>query len=474
MKYIIAPYIDMIGYDELPFCLYDWRRLETLFLNREQYAIVLDCDGKTELDPESFEEKDKKFWDKLIEKEIVVQAEEGQTLKPHQEYVKYNNRYKNEVHWSITGACNYRCKHCFMSAPDAKFGALPTEQILNLIEQMAQCGIKHVSITGGEPLIRSDFWTIIDALKDHRIAVSSILTNGALLNEALLDGLEERHMHPSFQISFDGLGFHDWLRGVEGAEDLAKKAFALLKSRDYSFSVGMTLFKDNIHTLRDTIKYLAEAGCSSMKVNVANKSGEWLNQPDHFLEYEDGLQVYLDYVPQYFEDGAPLTIMLDGAFMYDVGSKNYDMAFNKHILDKPDKQFVCGSLKSMLYISPEGGVLPCQSMIAAPIFDEYPNLFETSLQQVLQDSKYIKDACSTMQEFMDHNPECRECPYLKNCHGGCRASAIGADGTDFLKPDPKACTYFKNGWFEKFRQVGDAAFEKYKEAYPERIIDKKK
>jgi hypothetical protein len=34
----------------------------------------------------------------------------------------------------------------------------------------------------------------------------------------LLDELERRDMHPGFHMSFDGLGWHDWLRGVEGAE----------------------------------------------------------------------------------------------------------------------------------------------------------------------------------------------------------------------------------------------------------------
>lgn len=46
----------------------------------------------------------------------MLEAKEKQVLKPYQHYIKYNNRCKKEVHWSITGACNYRCKRCFMSA----------------------------------------------------------------------------------------------------------------------------------------------------------------------------------------------------------------------------------------------------------------------------------------------------------------------------------------------------------------------
>ena len=69
MKYIIAPYIDLIGYDKLPFCLFDWRKLKTVFLDREQYSVVLDCDGRTELDTESFDENIK--WTQFKKKPTV-------------------------------------------------------------------------------------------------------------------------------------------------------------------------------------------------------------------------------------------------------------------------------------------------------------------------------------------------------------------------------------------------------------------
>ena len=34
------------------------------------------------------------------------------------------------VHWSVTGRCNYRCKHCFMSVPEARCGELSHETVL--------------------------------------------------------------------------------------------------------------------------------------------------------------------------------------------------------------------------------------------------------------------------------------------------------------------------------------------------------
>ncbi|WP_289466325.1 radical SAM protein, partial [Klebsiella pneumoniae] len=72
-------------------------------------------------------------------------------------------RYIRTAHWSITGRCNYRCKHCYMSAPDAKLGELSHETIMSIVQQLIDCGIYQVSLTGGEPLVRKDFMEIVDA-----------------------------------------------------------------------------------------------------------------------------------------------------------------------------------------------------------------------------------------------------------------------------------------------------------------------
>jgi len=106
-----------------------------------------------------------------------------------------------------------------MSAPNAKHGSPTHEQLMDVVEQLAECGVCSVGITGGEPLVRKDFLDIIDALVEREIAVSTIYTNGWLVDEVLLDELEKRGVRAGFQLSFDGVGCHDFLRGVSGAEE---------------------------------------------------------------------------------------------------------------------------------------------------------------------------------------------------------------------------------------------------------------
>ncbi|MBO5369524.1 MAG: radical SAM protein, partial [Clostridia bacterium] len=66
----------------------------------------------------------------LIKNGIIEQCEPGDSILPEQEYRLYPSRYICTAHWSVTERCNYRCKHCYMSAPDAKFGELSHSHVM--------------------------------------------------------------------------------------------------------------------------------------------------------------------------------------------------------------------------------------------------------------------------------------------------------------------------------------------------------
>ena len=61
----------------------------------------------------------------------------------------------NSVVWLITARCNLSCIHCYTSRFKG-LGELSTNDALRLIQEIAEIGIRHVSISGGEPLIRKD------------------------------------------------------------------------------------------------------------------------------------------------------------------------------------------------------------------------------------------------------------------------------------------------------------------------------
>lgn len=193
-----------------------------------------------------------------------------------------------------------------MSAPETALGELSHEAALNIVDQLAECGILRVALTGGELFVRKDVPDLIEALVEKGTIISQIYTNGALLNEGVLDLLERLGQRPEVVMSFDGVGHHDWLRGVEGAEDMAYRALELCVERGLITKVQMTLHRNNVSSLRETVRHIGEMGCTAMPVNPANDMGDWVvNGQGLTLTREELYEAELAYIPHYFEDGSP-------------------------------------------------------------------------------------------------------------------------------------------------------------------------
>lgn len=72
----------------------------------------------------------------LEKRGFITRCERGDAIAPEQTYKLYPARYIRTAHWSVTGRCNYRCKHCYMSAPDAKYGELSHEKIMSIVQRL--------------------------------------------------------------------------------------------------------------------------------------------------------------------------------------------------------------------------------------------------------------------------------------------------------------------------------------------------
>lgn len=90
----------------------------------------------------------------------------------------------------ITEKCNFRCKHCFLSA-DGTGKQLSLDQIENKVLPFCiNNRIDKVTLTGGEPLFHSECISIINKFLDLGIRVT-VCTNGSLISENLLQKITD-------------------------------------------------------------------------------------------------------------------------------------------------------------------------------------------------------------------------------------------------------------------------------------------
>src|SRR6187401_3559971 len=69
--------------------------------------------------------------------------------------------------WEITLRCDLACRHCGSRAGRARPDELTTEEALDLVDQMAELGVREVTVIGGEAYLRDDWTDIVRAVRKH-------------------------------------------------------------------------------------------------------------------------------------------------------------------------------------------------------------------------------------------------------------------------------------------------------------------
>ncbi len=100
---------------------------------------------------------------------------------------------------SLTDRCNLDCVHCYAGPHRAADSGrcleeMSTDEVLSCLDQVAQAGCLSLLLSGGEPLLRTDFPTIYKHAKLKGFIVT-VFTNGTLIDDGILDLFEELPPH---------------------------------------------------------------------------------------------------------------------------------------------------------------------------------------------------------------------------------------------------------------------------------------
>lgn len=129
-------------------------------------------------------------------------------------------RHKQKLRISLTDRCNFHCSYCMPDHPEwlHKQNFLQPEEWFNLAQLMVGMGIRHIRLTGGEPLLRQDVTDCVQSLarlKEQGLERLSMTTNGYYLSQharALKQaGLDD------LNVSLDSID-HDTFRQMTGQD----------------------------------------------------------------------------------------------------------------------------------------------------------------------------------------------------------------------------------------------------------------
>src|ERR1700689_4865512 len=84
------------------------------------------------------------------------------------------------VQLDLTYRCNERCIHCYLDHND--HGEMTTAEIKDLLDQLADAGVFFLTISGGEILMRKDFFEILEYARVKLFSVK-LKTNAVMIHE---------------------------------------------------------------------------------------------------------------------------------------------------------------------------------------------------------------------------------------------------------------------------------------------------
>ncbi len=164
----------------------------------------------------------------------------------------------------LTNRCNLRCQHCY-GERHAATGELSLELLEKVLREGKDCGIDHLSFTGGEPTMHSQFEEVVRRVAEARYTFGFV-SNGSTLPK--IYGLLVRH-----RAAFKGATFsldgareetHDALRG-KGSYRQVMRAATVCVARDLPFTLNMVLTPRNRGEIEEMISLGARLGSGAVR-----------------------------------------------------------------------------------------------------------------------------------------------------------------------------------------------------------------
>ncbi len=359
----------------------------------------------------------------------------------------FTDYFRPLVFWNLTYQCNLRCLHCYIRAKAQQDpNELTTEEALKLAREMVDMRIPLVILSGGEPLIRKDFWEIVEPMAKAPLPKLSLSTNGTLITKDVAFKLKDYNFS-YVGISIDSIvpEYHDRFRGVRGAFEATLRGIRNSIEAGLDVGIRTTITKYNVKEVPDIVKWSADQGIKRVSFYLLDTIGrgeeikEWLPTPDQLKWMADEL---IELAREYADQLEILVVRGNFMGIYIASKLAKDEEDFKEYLKMLQAQGDCGRKSISVY--PNGDVKPCQFIDWTTL----GNVREQSLREILKkDNPKLQPFLNVAQYLKG---KCGRCQFKEICGGGSRGRAWaitgdpwGEDPLCFIEPEEIAAKWSK-------------------------------
>lgn len=267
-------------------------------------------------------------------------------------------------------SCNFHCSHCCAAAfSKMKSDKMTIEDVKKVADMADEMGVLVFSLIGGEPLAWKELDDIVKAIDPQRFLIN-ITTNGYLLDEKKARHLKEIGIS-KINVSIDSFirDEHDMFRNKQGSYDRAMDAVKIAVETGFNTQISTVVTHQNIHSdgFNGMLEYSKQHNIG-LDLKVATPTGMWLGNTEALVTEEDAR-----YINQL---------------------RNQHPLLRRDLFAMPGSKGGCPAVTNILYVLPNGEVLPCIF-----IHISLGNIFKESLEE-------IRSRGLTIKEFNEYSPVC--------------------------------------------------------------------
>ena len=305
------------------------------------------------------------------------------------------------VQLDLTYRCNERCIHCYLDHHD--HGEMTTAEIKDLLAQMADAGVFYLTISGGEILMRRDFFEILEYARLRTFCIK-LKTNGILIRKKEADRIKALGVE-SVQISIYSHvpEVHDAITKLPGSLAQSIEAIRRLRAHGIHVIMANVLMVQNVHDYAGVRALAAELGA------------QFIMDPT--------------ITPMMDGDRSILNLNVDEAALREVFRNESLVGGNIEEFCAPPlgpgedemDQLPCSAGHTACYVSPYGDVYPC---VQFPL--PSGNVRRMKFVDIWRDSPQLNEVRSiTLRDMPScskctHGGTCTRCPGLAYLEGNMR------------------------------------------------------
>jgi nif11-class peptide radical SAM maturase 3 len=320
--------------------------------------------------------------------------------------------------WEITLKCNLACQHCGSRAGHTRTNELSTAEALDLVKQMAEVGIKEVTIIGGEAFLRPDWLEIAQAITEAGM-LCGMTTGGYGITLDTAERMKAAGIQV-VSVSVDGLeATHDRLRGKPGSWKWAFKTMSNLKQAGIPFGCNTQINRLSAPEFPQIYEHLRDAGIFAWQIQLTVPMGNAADNSDILLQPYELLDVY-PMIARVAERANQ-----EGVQVQPGNNIGYFGPYERLLRGGDAWSFWqgCSAGLSALGIEADGAIKGCPSLPTTAYTGG--NIRDHSLRTIIEETEELRfNLGAGTPKGTEHLwGFCKTCEFAELCRGGCSWTA---------------------------------------------------